>query len=200
MKGLTSRAPRKQSCCGLCRKSKTPPAPGRGAWEENSQTLESRWFGAGLPRHWELATCLRLSGAGFGVGHMRHMNVVKSQLSFFLAVVPPHQVSVSTSVKWAGNRIIPTSTRLLGGQRDIMRSKCLLFCTAEKDFQPPNMFSLFSQTYFTLIREASCEFLIILTLPKVYWVSAVHQALFLVAAHGIFIAVCGTFIAAWGFF
>ena len=157
LKGLTCGAPRKQSCCDPCRKSKPPPASGRGAWEENSQPpLEGRWFaGGGLPWHQKLAICLHLFGAGVGMGHVRYLNVVRPQLSYFLAVLQPHQASVSTSVKWAESRLLPTSTHLSGAPRDLMGSKCLLSCGAQKTSQPPKIFSLFSPKYFTLISSPS---------------------------------------------
>lgn len=142
-----------------------------GARAENSQPPpEGRWFGGGgLPWHQKLAICLHLSGAGVGVGHVRYLNIVRPQLSCFLAVLQPHQASVSTSVKWAESRLLPTSTHLSGAPRDMMRSKCLLSFGAQKDFQSPKIFSLFSQKYFTLIRAATHELLIIaLTLSKVY--------------------------------
>ena len=38
------------------------------------------------------------------------MDMVRSQLWYFSAVIQPHQPSVSISVQWAGNIMIPAST------------------------------------------------------------------------------------------
>lgn len=134
------------------------------------------WGGCG--EHWELAICLHVFEAGDGVRSTGHMDVVRSPALLLLSC---HSASPSLSLHICkmGSVIIPTSVRLLGGQRNIQGQSACYCVAAQKMLTPTlNTFSLFFQMFFTLIRAAAFEFLIIIfTIPNVSWVPAICQAL-----------------------
>ena len=125
---------------------------------------------------WEPPICLRLFGAEGGLGHMGQLDVVSFQL--FLAVVQPHQASVSTSQSWGEYNYIYFNTfiRKAKGHNEV---KVLAIVELLRNIQKyPTSFPV-SLMLLALIRAPTCESLtIISTFPNIYWVPAVGQALY----------------------